>query len=167
MPVRSWLLIDGYNLLHASGVFGEGGRTALEGAREALLDWLVATLPERQRARTTIVFDAQGAPAGLPDRAERQGIQVRFARRCQEADDLLEQLIQEHANPRALLVVSSDHRVHRAARRRRALAVDSEVWVARVRSGILGGAPAGDPPVADEDLPEDEVQAWLDVFRDV
>ena len=35
-----WILIDGYNLLQASGVFGRPGRTSLEGSREALLDWL-------------------------------------------------------------------------------------------------------------------------------
>jgi predicted RNA-binding protein with PIN domain len=158
-------LIDGYNLLHASGVFGTGGRTSLESSREALLDWLAHTLSDVQRSRTTIVFDAQGAPPGLPDRSQRHGIQIRFAPRGQEADDLLERLIREHSAPRGLLVVSSDHRLHRAARRRRARAVDSDVWVARARrcARPARAAPDAAEEIADR-IPEEEVQAWLDEF---
>jgi len=157
-----WILIDGYNLLHASGVFGAGGRTSLEGSREALLDWLGEVLSDAQRERTTIVFDASHAPPGLPKTARKHGLQIRFAPRGMEADDLLEALIRDHFAPRSLVVVSSDHRLHRAARRRRATPVDSDQWVAELRRRPARGK--AEPDRGEEPSPE-EVQAWLDEFR--
>ncbi len=55
------LLIDGYNLLHVSGVFGSGtALTELHRSREALLAYLAASLEPAQRSHVTIVFDAAG-----------------------------------------------------------------------------------------------------------
>ena len=113
-------------------MFGTEGRTSLESSREALLDWLGEVLSDAERQRTVIVFDARGAPPGLPRSGKKHGLQIRFAPRGSEADDLVEELIREHTSPRDLIVVSSDHRLHRAARRRRATAIDSERWVAQV-----------------------------------
>jgi len=156
-----WTLIDGYNLLHASGVFGRGGRTPLEGSREALLDWLGSVLSDAERRRTTIVFDARDAPPGLPRSAEKHGMQIHFAPRGHEADEMLEELIRVHSAPRSLTVVSSDHRVQRAARRRRAIPVDSDRWVAGIRPPKAPDPPPREPP---EVLSPEELQAWLDEF---
>jgi hypothetical protein len=161
LPKDRWLLIDGYNLLQASGVFGRGRRTSLEASREALLDWLGQVLDERQRKRTTIVFDAREAPPGLPNSAEKHGLRIQFAPRRSEADDLLEELIRTHSSPRLLTVVSSDHRLHRAARRRRATAVDSDKWVAKVR---LKQTCDKSSPVRHEPMEPEELQSWLDEF---
>lgn len=123
------LMIDGYNLLHVSGVFGTGtALTELHRSREALLAFLATALESAQRKQSTIVFDAAGAPPGLPDTFAYEGITVRFAREPGNADAMLEDLIAEHKSPRTLIVVSGDHRVQRAARRRRAKAVDSDRW---------------------------------------
>ena len=123
------LLIDGYNLLHVTGILGTGLRAGtLERARLALLNFLGLTLDASERARTTIVFDAQSAPAGLPRQLEHEGINVLFADRNTDADSVIEDLIRSHSAPRTLIVVSSDHRIQRAARRRRAKPVDSDVW---------------------------------------
>ena len=126
------LLIDGYNLLHAAGIFPASGPPTLERARIALLDFLVERLPAKDVSRTTIVFDAAQAPPGLPHEIAHRGLAVRFARRGGSADDLLEELIAAEPDPRNLLVVSSDHRVQRAARQRGAQFTDSEVWKAEL-----------------------------------
>jgi predicted RNA-binding protein with PIN domain len=163
LSAARWILIDGYNLLHASGVFGTVGRTSLEASREALLDWLGEVLSDAQRQRTTIVFDAREAPPGLPRSGQKHGMQIHFAPRGCEADDLLEELIRDHTTPRALLVVSSDHRIQRAARRRRARSMDSDRWVAELRQ------PAHlDPPASDhrEASSPEELQTWVDEFTD-
>jgi predicted RNA-binding protein with PIN domain len=160
---KRWFLIDGYNLLHASGVFGAVGRTSLESSREALLDWLGEVLSDSQRQRTVIVFDARDAPPGLPRSATKHGLQIRFAPRGSEADDLLEELIGSHSSPRALTVVSSDHRLHRAARRRRATAVDSDRWVAQIRRNRLDDEPE---PERHAELDPEELKDLLDEFRD-
>ena len=123
------LLIDGYNLLHVTGIVGSGSAlTELHRSREALLRFLAASIEPAERPRTTIVFDAAGAPPGLPRTILHDGITVHFARDYADADDMLEDLIAAHDTPRTLVVVSSDHRVQRAARRRRAKAIDSDRW---------------------------------------
>lgn len=124
------ILIDGYNLLHVSGILRRGlGPGSLERARNALLNRLVTLLPPEERVETVIVFDAKQGPRDLPTEFDHQGILVRFARDFEEADDLLEYLIRTHSAPRQLLVVSSDHRVQKAAKRRKAKVNDSEPWL--------------------------------------
>lgn len=162
------ILIDGYNLLNATDL--EAPRvssriTELERARNALLDFLAETLAARDCAATTVVFDATAAPPGLPRAFEYRGIAVRFAPRSAEADDLIEQLIAAHHSPKQLTVVSSDHRIHRAARRRRARAVDSEVWFREmVRCGSRADSPAGQSTVAEKPQPAGDLAAWLAEF---
>ncbi|MGI9455556.1 MAG: NYN domain-containing protein [Aeoliella sp.] len=130
------ILIDGYNLLHATDLFGAGASAGtLQGSREALLAFLAAALSAGERRATTIVFDAAGAPPGLPKSTHHDHLTVRYARGYADADTLLEEIIENHRAPRGLTVVSSDHRVQRAARRRGAKYVDSEHWyVDRVRA---------------------------------
>ncbi len=141
------LLIDGYNLLHATDIFGdEGSAPSFQRSREALLAFLAKALHEVERLQTTIVFDAAGAPPGLPHTDSVAGLQVRYARDYPDADALLEELIEEHPAPRGLLVVSSDHRVQRAARRRGAKYCDSDRWYAELCRRPLRSGPqrAGD-----------------------
>lgn len=126
------LLIDGYNLLHVTDLFGRGDALGtLHGSREALLEFLALALSASERRATTIVFDAAGAPPGLPATIHHDHITARFARNYSDADTLLEEIIDDHRAPRGLLVVSSDHRVSRAGRRRGAKTIDSDVWFAQ------------------------------------
>ena len=127
------LLIDGYNLVHVAGILGQGaGPGSLQRSRLALLNFLAESLDPGELPRTTVVFDSHDAPWGLPRKVEHRGITVRFAAQYEEADDLIEELIRADSAPRRLVVVSSDHRLQRAARRRRAKAVDSDVWYAEL-----------------------------------
>lgn len=123
------LLIDGYNLLHLSGVLGRGrGPGYLERGRLALLNVLAESLDEEQRRRTTIVFDAKDAPRELVAATKHQGMFVRYAVEHADADELIEQLIDADSAPRQLTVVSSDRRIQQAARRRGAKAAASVAW---------------------------------------
>lgn len=136
------LLIDGYNVLHASGAFPTAGPATFEHSRRAFLAWLAARIESRSRPRTIVVFDGMHAAPGLSRRLSHDELTVLFSRRKQSADEVLEDLIGAAAYPGQLLVVSSDHRVQRAARQRGAEFVDSEVWAAR-------------PPLLEE-VPESE-----------
>ncbi|MFM8734036.1 MAG: NYN domain-containing protein [Pirellulales bacterium] len=127
------LIVDGYNLLHASGVFGPSrGAKGFEQSRLALLDMLVDVLGDKAQD-TIVVFDAARAPDGLPARLVHGGIRVWFAREYPDADSLIEELLEEHHSPAHLVVVSSDRRLQVAARRRRAKAVSCEEWLAEAR----------------------------------
>ncbi len=136
------LLIDGYNLLQAAGQFGSAaGVGTLESARLALLDFLVAALTPADARRTVVIFDAAAAPPGRPATIDHEGITVRFSRRQGTADDLIEDLLETVADPRHLTVVSSDHRIQRAARRRRATSVDSEIWYREAKAKAASEGP--------------------------
>ena len=163
------LIIDGYNLLHASGILPKGlGPGGLERARQALLNFLVASLDAQVRKRTVVVFDASDAPAGLPRTVDHEGLCVRFASDHEDADSLIEELILGDSAPRRLTVVSSDHRLQRAARRRRARAVDSRTWYDEiVRERSLRRAAEDRPPTKPTSPPSaDEVEFWLRQFEE-
>jgi uncharacterized protein len=158
-----YLLIDGYNLLNAAAITGKGsGPGGFERSRLALLDFLADTVDPTMLPHTTVVFDSQGAPPGLPKGFEHRRIVVRFAAGYDCADTLIEELIVEATSPRQLTVVSSDHRIQRAAHRRRATAVDSEVWYAQTLRNRQSRKPLAVPPPMP--LVEDDVLKWLEQF---
>ncbi len=65
------LLIDGYNLLHVTDIFGVAGpaETALHASRQALLNFLAGALDAKLRRETTIVFDAAVRRPDCPKRS--------------------------------------------------------------------------------------------------
>lgn len=163
------LLIDGYNLLHATGIFGKGtGPGGFQRSREALLRFLAASLDERDRKQATIIFDANDVPPGLPETTMQADMTVRYARDYPDADSLIEELISSHDAPRNLLVVSSDHRIQRAARRRRAAFVDSErwyseLWQQRVKQRTSQKRRIPEKPM--RELTADEIDYWVQEFE--
>ncbi len=159
------LLIDGYNLLHASGILGRGvGPGSLERSCAALLNFLAESLDPRDASNTIVVFDAASGQRGLPRAYEHRGLRVRFSAGHADADELIEELIRADSTPRRLTVVSSDHRLHRAARRRKASAVDSDRWFASVLRSRLGKKPTNEAAKPDGPLSELEVSFWLERF---
>ena len=157
------LLVDGYNLLHASGVFGSPtDPPTLETARRALLDFLAQHLPERERTRTTIVFDGKDAPPGLPAETAHEKMRILFSRRKTTADELIAEMIEQEKAPRQLFVVSSDHGVQRAARPRGVSYEDSEVWVRSLRAKIA--IETNTPEKEEPTQSAAEIAQWLKEF---
>lgn len=163
------ILIDGYNLLNAANIVAEGpGPYSLEKSRRSLLRFLVAVLETSERPTTTVVFDGREAPSGLPQASTYEQITVLFSQPGAEADDLLEELIPEYSAPRRLVVVSSDHRIQRAARRRQAMAVDSEVWTRqRVATRTTDATEDAEKSIGSAPLSDAEIADWLRRFGDV
>jgi predicted RNA-binding protein with PIN domain len=160
-------LIDGYNLMHAAGIIGRGvGPGTLQRSRLALLNFVAESLDATEVRRTTVVFDAREAPPGLPRTLEHRGITVHFAPTPGDADALIEELIRSDSAPRRLTVVSSDHRLQRAARRRKSRAVDSDVWYAEVirqrRERSASANVQEDRPAVP--LLEEDVAYWIRQF---
>ena len=164
------LLIDGYNLLHVTAFFGRGVR-AFAKSREQLLDFLAAVIEPGELSQSCVIFDAALAPPGLPQVVIHQGLRVEYARDHASADELLAERIREHHHPRRLTVVSSDHRVQAAARRRNALAIDSDEWLVLIRDSRRLRenptlAPSADKPLTGaETLSPTEVRSWLASFH--
>ena len=148
------LLIDGYNLSQPVATSRNIDPRWLERNRNGLLRDLAEHLSGPIRAKTCVVFDAANPPKGRPDRFTHSEMDVRFAVGYPTADDLLEEIIRAHHTPKRLMVVSSDHRVQTAARRRNARYFDSQPWIDALTDGKIhlavplpeapGGAGEGD-----------------------
>jgi predicted RNA-binding protein with PIN domain len=144
-----------------------------------LVDRLASHLRPETKLRTCVVFDASNPPPGRPSELTIDGIQIRFAVGYPEADDLIEELIAAHHSPKQLAVVSSDHRIQAAAKRRGAKQFDSQPWLDdlmdnRVHLAIkqTGGAGHSDgagqggneTDKPDGELTSDGVSDWMREF---
>ncbi len=129
-----FLLIDGYNLLHAAGLarvrYAPGD---LERARHRLVAMLSEKLTPAERLRCTVVFDAQEAPFHDARESRVHDIAVVFAPQGGDADTAIEELLEKHPAAKQVVMVSADHRLHKAARRRGASPIDSEPFWEQLR----------------------------------
>ena len=127
---RLYLVIDGYNLMHAAGLGRSEYRPGeLERNRNRLLHQTAAVLDEQVAADALVVFDAHLAAPRVSDEGQpplRSPLAVRFSRDGRDADAEIELILETHSSPRQVLIVSSDHRLHKAAARRKAACIDSE-----------------------------------------
>lgn len=161
-------LIDGYNLLFQSSLIGKGrGKGWLERARLRLLKLLTTGVEKPDLALTQVVFDASQRGIAEQDFVFESGILVVFANDHPEADDLLEELIRKHAHPKTLTVVSSDNRIRRAAKARKAISVDSETFLDRLEKFSSWQTPADATQVTEAEgnaLEQEEVEYWMKEF---
>lgn len=140
------LLIDTSNVLHVTGVLP----THLAGLDVPGLARLISTSRYSQR-RAVLVSDGVGprttsggsseSDSGseafkpvntAPSGREIAGLDLVYAGADREADDVIELLIARDSAPRRLLVVSTDRRLVRAARRRRARSLTSEDFLRQI-----------------------------------
>jgi len=136
------LLIDTSNVLHVTGVLP----SHLVGLDVPGLARLISTSRYGKR-RAVLVSDGVGPRASsgpgvggggdeslapvntAPSGREIAGLDLVYAGADREADDVIELLIARDSAPRRLAVVSTDRRLIRAARRRRAQSITSEVFL--------------------------------------
>ena len=170
------LLIDGYNVLApVAPPHRDPDGDWLQRERTQLVGRLVKHLTDVQRMGTCIVFDAAKPPEGRPSEFTVEGIDVRFAVGYPEADDLLEEMISAHSAPKNLTVVSSDHRVQAAAKRRGSRFHDSQPWLDDLLDGKIASTCESQGRAGhgvDEDssgkpnrvINDQQLEAWLREF---
>ncbi len=168
--MRFDFVIDGYNLMHAAGLarqrYGPGD---MERARQRLLQLIRHGLTPEQRLRTTIVFDGHSSDRPVSAEFQFHGMLVFFSPPNREADDEIEDFISEHSAPKQLIVVSSDHRLHKAARVRRAHAIDSEEFVEQLQRFAReqrDGTAAESSKTDGRAVPEN-AEEWFQEFGDI
>ena len=163
-------LIDGYNLMHAVGLLGQGTPPGgLDRARLRLLDWLADTTAGR-RCTLRVIFDAHAAREPSQESTHR-GVRIRFAFR-QTADELIEILLATVSHPKRVTVVSNDHQVRDAARRRGSAALTCSEFVdwcitqpVKPDASQTGGSPQLTQPEKPEPTTNpDETATWLAAF---
>jgi predicted RNA-binding protein with PIN domain len=159
-PMR--FLIDGYNLLHALGMAPRAGTSSLERARLRMLEWLSSRLGER-KPDICLVFDSRNQRGG--GQQEFRGLRICFSKR-ESADDLIEELIRDEADPAGLTVISNDRRLQHAASRRSCASWNCGQFIDWLLQGDNQHPPAPRPEIHDK--PEgpsgDEMEEWLKRF---
>ncbi len=154
-------IIDGHNLI-GSGIF-EDIRLDDENDEAKLILRLQALKPA-STGEITVVFD-HGIVEGRSKELSRHGIKVIFARYPREADDIIIHRIRSRESN--LTVVSNDRVLHREAKE-----AGVEVWSSDQFLNHLTRAkqkPSGtseDPgEAADVHLSQDELDEWMELFR--
>jgi uncharacterized protein len=156
-------LIDGYNLMHAVGLLGQGVPAGgLERARTRFLDWL-AIAAEGRSAHLTVVFDALNSPRASPE-SDHRGIRVLFSFR-QTADDTIEELLVSERMPLQVTVVSNDTRLQAAGHRRGTEVKTCEQfvdWLIEEKHASSFTQSEAEKP--EQNASDDEMAAWLTEF---
>lgn len=163
-----FLVIDGYNLLHAAGLaqthYAPG---QLARQRQRLLARLASLLTLPERARTTVIFDARDPRVDRPARHTAQAMQIVFARPHGDADLFIQHWLDTHPAPRHVTLVSGDKVLQRAARSVGARLVAGGAFLQELtRRSLDRGADLS----ADEKpghLTPAEAAAWLREFGDL
>ncbi len=103
----SWLLIDGFSLLHRAEDIAAVHRAGrLLPARHLLVD-LVARGAAPLAGRTTVVFDGRGE-GGPAEEFAGSPVEVLFSPSDRTADAVIERLVHDAGDPSSILVVTSD-----------------------------------------------------------
>jgi len=153
------IIIDGHNLLWAVKKVGE----ETESISDIQLCWIVGRYLKLNGESGEIIFDGTG-PTDKSQFDNITNLQVLFVGRATDADSVIEQKIKLCTAPRRLIVVSSDHRLRRAAQTRRAAAMKSEVFWNDVVKRLSRKQAVKEPAEKRLGLTESETQHWLKFF---
>jgi predicted RNA-binding protein with PIN domain len=110
-----------------------------------------------------IIFDG----IGPPDKSEFDGIsnlEVFFSGLGTDTDTVIEDKIIANSAPRRLKIVSSDRRLRKAARARKATSVKSEVFWNNIQKQLSRKKTAKEPTAKRRGLSESETSQWLEIF---
>jgi len=151
-------VIDGYNLLWA--IQKAGGPDA---TTDVQLCKVVARYLALVGEKGQIIFDGTGPRDKSPfDRIG--GLEVFFAGAGVDADTIIEGKLKASPAPRRLTVVSSDRRIRRAARARRAGAVKSEDFWDSLCNELRHSKGRYEPAEKQQGISDSETDQWLDFF---
>ena len=155
MPV----LIDGHNLLRSIQKTSEdlGSITAVR------LCQIISRYLKRTGEKGEIIFD------GMEPKYESgfdniSNLEVFFAGVGADADTIIENKIRANTSPKRLTVVSSDRRLQKAARARKATAVKSKDFWDNLQKQLRRKKAIKEPASKRQGLSEAETEQWLKFF---
>ena len=152
-------LIDGHNLLHSI----EKADESSESISDVQLCHIIGSYLKLTGQNGEIIFDG----IGPPDKSGFDGIsnlEVFFSGLGADTDTLIEDKIIANSAPRRLKIVSSDRRLRRAARARKATSVKSEAFWNNVQKQLSRKKTAKEPTAKRRGLSESETRHWLEIF---
>lgn len=152
-------IIDGNNLLHAIP------KTA--GSSDAISDAGLCRIIGRYLKLTgqkgEIIFDGTG-PRDKSGFDNISNLEVFFAGLGTDTDTVIETKIGASTAPKRLTIVSSDRRLRKAARTRKATSVKSEVFWKNIQKQLSRKRTNKEPTAKRRGLSESETKQWLEFF---
>jgi uncharacterized protein len=159
------LFVDGYNLIFAAARKLPGfDMKRTEAAREALLS-LLAKFRSLRSDRVVVFFDGGPEAAHLPKRQSSRGMEVIFSEAQSDADSDIKAAVAHEANPRAIVVVTSDAAIRRFVERYGATVTDSAAFIEEIEAALKESSIPSDEPIEKyEGAAGDDLAYWLRVF---
>jgi predicted RNA-binding protein with PIN domain len=109
-----YLVVDGYNLLHADRSLTNASSNELQRERERLIDRL-STYQKMRACGLTVVFDGWQEGWGAETREKKKGIEVIFSKLGEKADEVIKRLAKEKGS--GTVVITSDREIARFVQR--------------------------------------------------
>ncbi len=153
------LIVDGHNLLHAISKHGEDAVAF----SDVELSWIIGRYLKLTGRKGEIVFDGTG-PRDKSGFERIHDVDIIFAGAGSDADSVIEEKIRINTAPKRLLIVSSDRRLRKAARARKATSIKSEDFWDRVQKRLSRKRPIKEPSAKRMGLSESETKQWLKYF---
>jgi predicted RNA-binding protein with PIN domain len=153
-------IIDGYNLLHSIHKTSEDW----DAVGDISLCNIISRFFKLIDEKGVIVFDGKGPPE--KSRFEDiERLEVLFTGLKTDADTVIENKIQSNSAPKALTIISSDRRIRKAARIRKAIALKSdEFWKMVCKRLSKRRKKSVEPSAKRKGLTESETKQWLKFF---
>ena len=108
MRRKEYLLVDGYNIIHAWGDLKKTAKGSLSDARRDLLD-ILANYRGYKKVEVLVVFDAHMQKGYSETHEKYRGIHVVYTKEYQTADSYIERFAAKHADKYRITVASSDN----------------------------------------------------------
>ncbi len=156
--MTSDIIIDAYNLIYRASDLRKMLELGLEKSRELLL-YKLSVYRQNKKIKITVVFD--GDRVGKSSILKQAGINIIYSVPPHKADDIIKILLRKSKKPQNITVISSDNEVTGFARTCRAKVLRSEEFYKKyltLEEKSINGEQR-------EQMSEDEMQLWLEIFR--
>lgn len=104
---EEYLLVDGYNIIHAWEDLKELSQTTLEGARQKLMD-ILCNYQGYHKMKLILVFDAYKVAGNIGHAMKYHNIHVVYTKEAETADQYIEKLAHEMGRSYRVTVATSD-----------------------------------------------------------
>jgi predicted RNA-binding protein with PIN domain len=153
------VIIDGHNLLQSIQKTFED----FDSLTAVRLCQIISGYLKQVRENGEIVFDGTG-PKDKSEFDNISNLEVFFAGLRTDADTVIEDKISANTAPKRLTIVSSDRRLRKAARTRKATSMKSDVFWNDVQKQLSRKRPEKEPTEKRQGLNEGETEQWLEFF---
>jgi predicted RNA-binding protein with PIN domain len=129
-----YLLIDGYNLLHAGGSLAQLNPIELQWKRDRLIDQLSAYRRLKQ-CEITVVFDGWQGGWSAEKKEMRKGVEIIFSKVGEKADEVIKRLAKERGS--GVTVITSDRDISKYAERMALAVIPSDQFSEKMESASV------------------------------